>query len=355
VTALRVVVPDSIEDPALPSGGNAYDRRICHELERLGWSVDVIAVPGAWPCPEAPARAALEAAIAGVPDASVVLLDGLVASAVPEVLVPHARRLRLVVLVHMPLGLGLADVEVRDARSREADVLSAASAVITTSAWTRRQLLDGYRLRPSQVHVAAPGVDPADLAAPTASGGDLLCVAAVTPHKGHDVLLSALAASGDLGWRCVFVGSLARDPAFVADLDRRVRADGLADRVTFTGPRSGADLDAAYANADVLLLASRAETYGMVVTEALARGLPVLATAVGGVPEALGRTRGGTTPGILVRPDDVPGFAAAVRGWLSDPELRRCLRDAARERRATLHGWADTTERISRVLAEVAS
>ena len=103
----------------------------------------------------------------------------------------------------------------------------------------------------------------------------------------------------------------------------------------------------------MLVLASRGETYGMVVTEALARGLPVVATAVGGVPEALGWS-GATRPGLLVPPDDVAGLAAALRRWLDDHDLRQRLRQAAGERRATLPDWSDTTERVSRVLAEVA-
>jgi glycosyltransferase involved in cell wall biosynthesis len=233
-------------------------------------------------------------------------------------------------------------------------VLSAAAAIVTTSRWTERWLVGRYTLRRDLVHVVEPGVDVADPASGTTSGGELLCVAAVTPQKGHDLLLQGLATVADLDWRCSCVGTLARDPGFVADLGRRARAGGIADRVSFTGPRSGADLEHAYATSDLLVLASRAETYGMVVTEALARGLPVVATAVGGVPEALGRVGDGSRPGLLVPPDDPPAFGAALRNWLGDHELRRRLRSAAAERRATLSGWLDTSGRLSRVLAGVA-
>jgi glycosyltransferase involved in cell wall biosynthesis len=199
-----------------------------------------------------------------------------------------------------------------------------------------------------------PGVDVADPASGTTSGGELLCVAAVTPHKGHDVLLAALATVADLAWRCTCVGALTRDPGFVRRLDRQARADGIADRVHFPGPRTGADLEASYAAADVLLLASRAETYGMVVTEALAHALPVVATAVGGLPDALGRTGDGGRPGLLVPPGDPPVFGAALRAWLSEDALRRRLRRAAGERRVTLSGWAEASETLSRVLEGVA-
>ncbi len=150
-----------------------------------------------------------------------------------------------------------------------------------------------------RIHVAAPGVDAAELTRGTEEGGALLCVAAVIFDKGHDVLLDALATISELSWRCNCVGSLEREPAFVKRLRRRADVAGLGDRVSFRGPMTGAELDRSYADADVLVLASRAETYGMVVTEALARGLPVIAADVGGVAEALGHGADGGGPGVL--------------------------------------------------------
>jgi glycosyltransferase involved in cell wall biosynthesis len=353
VSAVHVLVPDSIDDPARPSGGNAYDRRICRGLAALGWSVHEHLVPGPWPRPDGGAIAALSSAVTAIPDADVVLLDGLVACSTPEVLVPAADRLHLVVIVHMPLGDGRAGTEV-DLRTREHAVLRAAAAVVTTSSWTRLRLLDLYALRPDRVEVAEPGVDSAELAPGTAAGGELLCVAAVAPHKGHDVLVAALRTLAHLSWRCVCVGALDRDPGFVAGLDRDIRHGGIDDRVLFPGPLTGSDLDRAYATADVLVLASRAETYGMVVTEALARGLPVVASATGGLPEALGSTAGRSRPGLLVPPGDSAALAAALRCWLADQDLRRHLRHAARERRTALPGWSATSGRIASVLAGAA-
>ena len=353
MTAVHVVVPEGIDDRARPSGGNAYDRRVCNGLAAMGWSVLEHPLPGSWPRPDATARAGLTGLLAQLPDGAVVLVDGLIASPVPEVLVPEAGRLSLVVLVHMPLGNALRAAEAPGARTREGAVLSAAVAVVTTSTWTRRWLLDRYTLSPARVHVAEPGADTAEIARGTAAGGELLCVAAVTPGKGHDVLLAALATIRDLSWRCLCVGTLTRDPGFVERLGCQARDGGIGDRVRFTGPRTGADLDVAYAAADALVLASRSETYGMVVTEALARGLPVVATSVGGVPGALGRGADGSRPGLLVPPGDPVALAAALRRWLASTVLRQRFREAARERRGTLPGWPSTTVQLSRVLAEV--
>ena len=307
---VHVVVPEGIDDPARPSGGNVYDRHVCNGLSAMGWSVHE------------------HEDVAPIPDGAVVLIDGLVAPAVP---VPAARRLRLVVLVHMP----------RD-DDRERAVLEAATAVVTTSEWSRRRLLERYALPADRMRVAKPGVDSAELATGSAAGEALVCVGAVTPLKGHDVLLDALATITDLPWQCECVGNLDIEPAFAGGLRR------LDGRVTFSGPRTGAELDRSYAAADLLVLPSRAEAYGMVVTEALARGIPVVAADVGGVTEALG-----PDAGLLVPPDDPAALAAALRDWLSDAGLRERLRRAARERRQSLADWSTTTSAIARVLAEV--
>jgi glycosyltransferase involved in cell wall biosynthesis len=350
VTAVHVVVPDAVGDPARPSGGNTYDRQVCRELGALGWAVHEYPIPGAWPRRDAASLAALAGVAQRIPDGALVLLDGLIASSAPDVLMEQAGRLRQVVLVHMPLGHRPADGETGSAvRSRERAMLSAGAAVVTTSEWTRRRLLELYSLPAERVHVAAPGVRGAALVTGTGAGGALLCVAAVGFDKGHDVLLGALEIVSDLSWHCICAGSLERDREFADGLRRRAREGGLGERVEFAGPLTGAELERRYDAADLLVLASRAETYGMVVTEALARGLPVVATDVGGVTEALGHGADGARPGMLVAPEDPAAFAAALRAWLTDADLRGQLRKAARERRDSLSGW----DRTAGVLAEV--
>jgi glycosyltransferase involved in cell wall biosynthesis len=151
------------------------------------------------------------------------------------------------------------------------------------------------------------------------------------------------------------VGPLTRAPGFVADLRRLLAAWGLAERVRLAGPVPRPALQAAYRSADVLVHPSLAESYGMVVPEALAHGLPVLATAVGGVPEALGATSDGRRPGLLVPPGNVSALADALRRWLVDPAMRARLRIAAQERRDQLTDWSLTTGRVDQVLRQVAA
>jgi glycosyltransferase involved in cell wall biosynthesis len=354
VREVHVVLPGEVADPTLPSGGNTYDRRVCAGLMESGWSVRPLLVAGSWPCPAAADRARLAGALAGIPDGATVLLDGLVACGVPDVVVPHARRLRLVVLVHLPLadetGLAEADAAALDAAERR--MLRAAAAVVATSAAVGRRLLDHHGLPPARVRVAIPGVDPAPLTVGGEDGGRLLYVASVTPRKGLDVLVRALAGVADLSWTCVCAGPLDRDPEYAAEVRTELLDLRLADRVALVGPRTDAEVGQLYGQSDLLILPSRAEPYGMVVTEALARGLPVVGSAVGGIPEALGLAPGGEFPGVLVAPGDPVALAGVLRSWLGAPAVRARLRAAARARRSGLHDWEDTTAALASVLEQ---
>ncbi|MEU1806371.1 glycosyltransferase family 4 protein [Streptomyces sp. NPDC019937] len=350
--AVHVVMPGGVADPATPSGGNTYDRRICRELPGIGWDVHEHTIAGDWPQAGPAARAELARLLAELPDGGIVLLDGLVACAVPYLVVPEAERLRLAVLVHLPLGeeTGLAPGRAADLDALERKTLNAVPTVVATSGWAARRLVAHHGLAPGRVHVAAPGADVAPQASGTDEGTRLLCVASVTPRKGQLRLVEALAEVTDVPWTLECVGALEQDPGYVERLRELIGTSGLGDRVRLTGPRGGAELEASYAGADLLVLASYAETYGMVVTEALAHGVPVLATAVGGVPEALGYAPEGSVPGLLVPPDDPAALGAALRRWLGDPDVRRRLITAARGRRTALDGWRTTATDLAGAL-----
>ena len=355
--SVHFVMPGGVDDPAAPSGGNAYDRRVSLDLPGFGWQVHKHAVSGEWPRPGIEARAELARTLRELPDGTVVLLDGLVACGVPEIVVPETERLNLAVLVHLPLGdeTGLEPSVAAELDAKERDVLRAVPAVIATSDWAVRRLVSHHGLAPERVHVAAPGADIAPLASGTDGVSRLLCVAAVTPRKGQHRLVQALAAAADLPWSCSCVGGLGQDPEYVAHLRTLIEENGLEDRIHLVGPQAGAELDASYNTADLMVLTSYAETYGMAVTEALARGIPVLATDVGGLPEAVGRAPDGGVPGILVPPEDPAALAAELRGWFGEADVRRRLKAAARRRRSALDGWATTARSLAGVLGRLPS
>ncbi len=350
MSELVFVVPAGIDDVKRPSGGNRYDQRVRDGLRPRGWQVRTMACGGTWPEPDEEARDTLAGRLAGLAAGTVVLIDGLIASCVPDVLASQAARLRIVVLLHMPLGVPPVAGDAAMVAARERRALACARWVIATSDWTRHWACTQGGVAPEHVVVALPGVDPAPQVAVGRDGTRLLCLAAVTALKGHDVLLDALATLRDVPWRLACVGSMDTAPDFAQAMQQRATAQGMAGRVAWHGALHGSALGHAWAGSDLLVLPSRKESYGMVVTEALAHGVPVIASNVGGVSEALGQTADGRRPGELVPAGEATALADALRGWFADPALRRRWQEAARVRRATLQRWDTTVAQIEQAL-----
>ncbi len=303
-----------------------------------------------FPAPTPAALGHAGSVLSSIPDGAVVAVDGLAFGALPELAEAQGERLRLVALIHHPLAdeAGLASDLAEALRRSEARALARARLVVVTSAFTARLLAD-YGVPPGRIRVVEPGTDPA----PAALGSTdreplLLSVGALVPRKGHDLLLRALADVRDLGWRLDCVGSPDRDPDWCGALLRLRDELELRERVTFSGTLTGPELDRRYAEADLFMLATRFEGYGMVFAEALARGLPILATRTGAV--------GQTIPpgaGVLVRPDDPAALAAALRELLADPARRRRLAVQSRAAGLRLPTWAQAAAAFAAACEEV--
>jgi glycosyltransferase involved in cell wall biosynthesis len=346
---VHVVVPAGFDDPGLPSGGNIYDRRVCTGLAGAGWEVQVAAVAGTWPAPGPAARAGLARVVSALGDGEIVLIDGLIASPAAAQLLPHAGRLRMTVLLHMPLATAAGTHAEASALRSERAVLQAAAGVVVTSEWTRQQVLARFAIPAHRVHVARPGADRADAPARPVPG-QLICVGVLSRQKGQDILIEALADLADRDWQCVLAGSPDRDPDFTRQLRSAIARLGFGHRIRLTGVLTGAALGRVYGTADVLVAPSRSETYGMAVTEALAHGVPVIAADVGGLPEALGAAPDGTRPGQLIPPGDPAALAAALGDWLGNERHRQRLRAAVQQRQPALSGWDQTSREIADAL-----
>ncbi|HEY8521363.1 MAG TPA: glycosyltransferase family 4 protein, partial [Gammaproteobacteria bacterium] len=285
--ALDLLVPG---DLGTATGGYVYDRRILEGLERLGWRTAVHSLDPSFPRPTPAAVRAAKAVLASLPDGRLVVVDGLALGGLAAALAAEAPRLKLLALVHHPLALetGLDPGTARLLAADERDALAAVRGVIVTSAWTARALGD-YGVPFGRLRVVEPGVDPvgagARLRPPRGRGPvSLLCVATVTPRKGHDVLLDALALLRDRPWHLTCAGSLARDPAYAERVRRQIARLRLAPRVSLLGEVTGEALERCYRRADVFVLASHLEGYGMALADAVARGLPVVSTTAGAIP-----------------------------------------------------------------------
>lgn len=346
--ALEFVLPG---DPRTRTGGYEYDRRIVDGLRALGWIVRVHSLDGAWPRPAAVAVAAAERRFAALPDGALVAVDGLAFGALPSVAAAHASRLRLVALVHHPLAAesGIAPQAAADLAASERAALAGARLVVVTSASTAEALL-AYDVPPARLVVIEPGTDPAPLA--RGSGGErvrLLCVATLTPRKGHAHLFDALAGLVSRAWTLDCVGSAQRDPVTAAALATRLERLGISGRVRLLGEIEPDALAAAYLAADAFVSAASYEGYGMAIAEALAHGLPVVATRTGAAPSLLA-----DGAGLLVPPDDVAALRAALARVVGDAALRAACATAAASARRRLPRWEDSGARLAAALAAVA-
>jgi len=333
-----------------PTGGYRYDRRVVQALRDAGWQVQRCTLGDGFPWPDAAVRGDASRQIAALADGALVVADGLAFGALPELAHSHAARLRWVALVHHPLHLetGLAEADRRVLRQQEQRALQAARRVITTSAATARDVA-ALGVPADRIAVVEPGTDPvprpAGARTDIAGGLRLLCVATLTPRKGHAVLLEALAGLQGLPWTLHNVGSTGRDPATAARLQAASTALGLDGRVHWHGEVDEATLAAHYAAADLFVLPSFHEGYGMAVAEALAHGLPVVTTTGGALAQTLP-----PAAGLGVPPGDVPALRAALARLLTDAAARTDCAAAARDAAARLPSWTQAAQRFAAVL-----
>ncbi|PNI08530.1 glycosyl transferase family 1 [Arthrobacter sp. AFG7.2] len=356
---IRLLVPGNIHHH---SGGNIYNARLVKGLTALGVDVEVLTVDGSWPEARAKDRRRLgsllgawEPATEVEPGNVVTLVDGLIAMGAPDEMefVAKARR-KTCVLVHMPAPAH---------HELEARSLRAATAVVCTSTWASKVLAARHGLQ--ELKVALPGTDPA----PLAEGSNpphIAVVAALLPNKDQLLTVSALATLKDHDWTASLVGSDQADDDYARKVRAAVETHGLGERIQLTGELTGEALEIEWHRADLTMLVSRAEAFGMVVTESLARGIPVIVRAGTGAVEALRlgapatsrNDDGGTLPGSAVAfpADDDPAnpalLAQVLRHWLEDAGTRAAWRSRALEARGRLPGWNQTAAQVLEALAE---
>jgi glycosyltransferase involved in cell wall biosynthesis len=340
-----VAIPGDLE---APTGGYAYARRVIAELRALGRDVQVAALGDDFPSPAEPVRREALARLTALAASSATLVvDGLALGVLPEL--AGLARGRYIALVHHPLALetGLDAAAAARLRASERTALTGAAHVITTSATTARLIASDYGVAAARISVVRPGTDRAPFS--TGSGGvpALLSVGSLVPRKGHDVVIAAIRHLGDIPCRLTIAGDCRRDAATASAIAEQISHMGLGDRVSLAGTVAPAELERLYAGADLFVLASRHEGYGMACVEAIAHGLPVIATAAGAIPEAVGDA------GVLVKPDDCAGLAAALRPLLVDAGAREALAARARAAAAHLPRWGDAGRAFAGVVESV--
>ena len=351
---IAFAIPGDIDTP---TGGYIYDRRIIEGLRDLGWAVDLVQLGDGFPFPDAATLSFAEKVLRLIPPGCPVLVDGLALGVMPEIAQRLAASHTLIALVHHPLALeaGLSPAQAESLKRSETEALSHASHVIVTSPATARTLIAEFGVRAEQTHVVLPGTDRPKFDLGQKAQRDfsqeplrLLSIGSITPRKGFDVLMAALALVKDLPWELTIAGDRTRDAHAPAQLDQDIERFGLRDRVCLLGAVSSEMLESLYLDADVFVLASHYEGYGMAFAEALAHALPVIATTGGAIP--------GTVPltaGILVEPGDITQFAQALRQIISNAALRAALTQGALEAAQSQPDWAHSAQSFAGVLQSV--
>ena len=347
---LALLVPGALDQV---TGGYLFDRQVVDGLRAAGREVTVVELAGRHPDADVPAREAAARALREMPDGRAAVIDGLALPAFVDCLAHEASRLRLIGFVHHPLALetGLSAADAQAYAALEAGLWPLLRGVICPSAHTARAVI-AAGVAPARVAVAMPGTHH-PVAAMTGAwpsvrpGGQratrplrMLAVGTVTPRKGHRLLIEALAGLQDLDWQLVCVGSLERDAACAGTLREAIDANALAARVILCGEQSPQALARAYQEADLFVLPSYHEGYGMAFAEALAHGLPVVATLAGAIPDTVP-----PSAGLLVPPGDVVALRAALRRALGDAGVRADLAAGARRAAATLPDWPAAVHR----------
>ncbi len=343
MTEVYFAIPGNIDSP---TGGYGYDRRLIAELASFGVNVNHIELPASFPSPSADDCEAVKNLTGKLPSDATLIVDGLAYGAFPKDLAENIAQ-RVIALVHHPLALetGLSKERAKILADSEKASLSFAEQVLTTSEATKRILETDFGVPPEKITVAEPGTDPAHRATGTGTPMQLLCVGNILKRKGYDVLIDALEPLKDRDWRLTIAGADDRDPETAAALRLQIANAGLDDQVTLAGVVVPATLDRFYDSTDIFIMPSLFEGYGMVLGEAMARGLPIICTTGGAAAETVPEGAA-----IKVPPGDVDALNRVIDSLLDDRKQRRKLADASWEAGRKLPTWNETARRVAAVI-----
>lgn len=332
------------------TGGYIYDAAVLQELRAQGVEIEHLELPDSFPDPSSQDMNTTFEALSAVPESTAIIVDGLALGAMdPERM--STLRAPVIGMVHHPLGLeaGLSGDRSEALLRNERAVLRHAAHVIVPSAHIKQTVIERLDVVQERVSVAYPGFAPASLPkdiVPRAAPPLILSVGLLARRKGHDVLLKALARLKDLEWQAKVIGK-PQDVHVAHELAEQAELLGISERVNFAGEVDERELTESYRAAKIFALATRYEGYGMVLSEAMLHGLPVISCDVGAVPETVGDA------GVLVAPDDPDGLASALRRVLECPGEADRLAEKARARAQSLPNWTQTAQVFAKVLEQV--
>ena len=331
------------------TGGYLYHANVFAGLRERGIEVETLVASGAAPAEQEVAASYLGSRL-DLRRFDVIVVDALACIACAPWLDGWRASRPVVAMVHELPSIAAGGGVAREQEFEE-PLLRADRLVVVSG--HGRSILQSRGVPAERICVVSPGFDRLSLsdAGSEHSASDnsrvhALCVAQWIPRKGILDLVRAWTADERPGAMLDLIGETDADPAYTTSIHAAIA--GVSDSsIHVRGPVDDATLGAAYAAADLFVLPSWYEGYGIVYAEALAHGLPILACGVGPVPELVGEEAA-----LLVSPDDVEALSAALDQLLGDPALRSRMSEAAYYRAVGLPSWKDTTVGFLRVLRE---
>lgn len=345
---LVFVFPGDLETP---TGGYIYDRRMIDGLRKQGWQVDLLSLGAGFPYPNQETVSQAAQSLSAIEPGVRVVMDGLALGVLPDAVAALAKRNPVVALIHHPLAFesGLSVEQADMFRACERQALRHAARVIVTGPSTARDLTKFYEVSAAAIDVVCPGTFRSSFSQGSGSTVlHLLSVGSITIRKGFDVLLAALHPLTDLPWSLSIAGDLTRDHVALVQIQQDIERFGFEQRVHLLGAVNDQQLESLYQSADVFVLASRFEGYGMAYAEALAHGLPVLGTTGGAIPDTVPKEAG-----LLVPPDDIERLSDALRRVILDDALRARLSQGAQYAALKQPTWEESSELFAQALTRV--
>ncbi|MEM7289483.1 MAG: glycosyltransferase family 4 protein [Pseudomonadota bacterium] len=339
------IIPGDINTP---SGGYRYDRNILSEWNTAGVEHQFLSLDGDFPFPAREDADDCMGHIEHISHHEVAVIDGLAGGVLPEFVEELSRHMPVVALVHHPLFLenGISQQQAKQLKASEQQALRHVKHVVTTSESTNKLVHEIFDYPEQQITAIMPGVERLVIAKPSGKPGlKLLCVGAVIERKGHRFLLEALSQLKHLDWEIDCVGKTDTDPALFKSLEDLASTKGLTERIRFHHSVSEDALLGFYGEADVFVLPSLFEGYGMAYAEAIVSGIPVIGTTAGAITKTVPETCG-----ILVTPGDSTHLAAALKKLISDADLREALRMATHREAPNFPNWNEQAAKFANLL-----
>lgn len=342
------IIPGDIN---LPTGGYRYDRNIINALQQSGFDVELISIKGNYPFPSKVEQQTAIEQIQTFPTADISVVDGLLGGTSPHFMEALSKQMPVAALIHHPLCLenGLDETTAKSLEQSEREGLAYVSGVITTSPTTTQTVAELFKFNSDKIETVLPGVERGKISIGSQNSNvNLLCVGSVIPRKGHKDLILALSKLKHLNWKLDCIGSTQFDQVLFAELQALSDQNALAQKITFHGDVSQAALEEAYTKADIFVLASLFEGYGMAYAEAIVMGIPVIATTAGAIPKTVPQNCG-----ILVEPSDISALTKALEDLITNKKLRMDYKNNAIAEEPNFPTWESSAQKFAEILKDL--